>query len=76
MQGREESEFALFVTRSPLFLSENLGRERFNNGSLPPFVRGKSSFAAGLGQEGFTIPMMFERYLRQEKSAISIQTDQ
>jgi hypothetical protein len=57
-------------------VAEQLRSKRFECGTTLPGVEWKAGFSTGLRQERFTIPAMFDRYLRQKQAATGIQGDE
>ena len=57
-------------------VSEHFGGEGLDRRALLPCVRRQSSFAAGLFEKVYAIPIVFDRNLRQEQAAWSVHADQ
>jgi hypothetical protein len=54
-----------------VFLSKHFGGERFDFCTLLPRVERQSGFAAGLFEKHHSVPVMFDRNLRQEQAAMA-----
>lgn len=59
-----------------MLLAEDLGHECFHRGALLPGIHRQPCFAAGLLEEGDTIPLAFDRHLWQQKAATEAVADE
>lgn len=59
-----------------MFFPEYFSREGLNHRALLPCVERQAGFAASLFEEGDAVPLVFDRYLRQEEASMSSHTDE
>src|ERR1700757_2357735 len=76
-RGRETVPGFIFCGNFGLsFVPEDFCGERFDHRAVLPCVEGQAGFAAGLFQEGGSIPVVLDRYLREQQPAPSGHADQ